>query len=150
MDDFIDIIGFEGTYQINRDGVVKTISTTRDCRYYGTIKKPYADSRGYCAHKFWKDGKFHHKLLHRLMAEAFIPNPENKPTVDHIDRNPSNNVLTNLRWATHTEQLANQERSLQSLSVEEKRIDRNKKKNDWKIRNKIYLVGAKELRDIQI
>jgi len=41
--------------------------------------------------------------LHRLLAEAFIPNPENKPCVDHIDRDPLNNCLSNLRWATHTE-----------------------------------------------
>lgn len=44
-----------------------------------------------------------HKL-HRLIAETFIPNPENKPTVDHIDRNGLNNHVSNLRWATHSEQ----------------------------------------------
>jgi hypothetical protein len=42
-------------------------------------------------------------LIHRLIAEAFIPNPENKPCVDHIDNNPSNNSLENLRWATNQE-----------------------------------------------
>ena len=45
--------------------------------------------------------------VHRLMAETFLPNPHNKPTVDHIDRNPSNNFLSNLRWATQSEQNEN-------------------------------------------
>lgn len=46
-------------------------------------------------------------LLHRLLAEAFIPNPDNKPEVDHIDGNPQNNSLDNLRWSTHKENLNN-------------------------------------------
>lgn len=46
-------------------------------------------------------------LVHRLVAEAFIPNPEQKPTVDHINREPSDNRICNLRWATYKEQVDN-------------------------------------------
>lgn len=53
------------------------------------------------------NGKQSNCLLHRLIALAFLPNPENKPTVDHIDRDKSNNILENLRWAYRWEQQAN-------------------------------------------
>ena len=54
-----------------------------------------------------KNGKIKYYHIHRLVAEAFIPNLENKPTVDHIDRNKLNNVVSNLRWATYKEQNTN-------------------------------------------
>lgn len=56
--------------------------------------------------------RVNHKIraVHRLVAECFIPNPENKPTVDHIDRNEYNNHYRNLRWATMEEQERNQDR----------------------------------------
>lgn len=50
-------------------------------------------------------GKYYY--VHRLVCEAFHKNPQNKPTVDHIDRNPGNNFATNLRWATQSEQNEN-------------------------------------------
>jgi len=58
----------------------------------------------------WRKGHGTQKFVHRLIAECFIPNPEHKPTVDHIDRNPSNNMVSpicNLRWATYKEQTEN-------------------------------------------
>jgi len=148
--EFVDIIGFEGVYQINRLGVVKTISTQRGGRYYGTIKKAFVHKRGYTEHKLWGDGKFHHKFLHRLLAEAFIPNLENKPTVDHIDRNPANNNLSNLRWATHIEQHQNMTTTLKFETADEKRVYENKRKNDWRIKKKLYLKAVEELLNIDV
>lgn len=52
-------------------------------------------------------GRNHKLAVHRLVALAFIPNPENKPCVDHIDRDVSNNDVSNLRWATYHENNSN-------------------------------------------
>lgn len=78
-------------------------------------------------------------LLHRLLAETFIPNPDNKPCIDHIDGNPKNNSLDNLRWVTHKENLNNpvtkakeskSHKGLPSNIIGRKKvwIDKNKKK----------------------
>lgn len=57
--------------------------------------------------RLYKDGKCYAFQLHRVVAKAFIPNPDNKPEVDHIDRNPKNNRVDNLRWITRSENMQN-------------------------------------------
>lgn len=84
------------------------------CREDGAVYAPdnhnqfrwtfgYRQNTGYMAISF----KGKHYNVHRLIAEAFLPNPENKPTVDHINRDRSDNRLENLRWATQLEQSQN-------------------------------------------
>ena len=141
--EFEKIIGFEN-YSINKNGVVKN--------RYGRPIKSFNNGR-YIEYKLYKDGEkiiASHLLLHRLLALQFIPNPENKPTVDHIDQNKLNNDLSNLRWATHIEQHANMSTSLHFETADEKRLYENKRKNDWRIKNKLYLKASKELMDINI
>ena len=60
---------------------------------------------GYMFVNLYKNNKMHSKNVHRLVAQAFIPNPENKPEVNHIDENKTNNHISNLEWVTARENL---------------------------------------------
>ena len=85
-------------YSINELGEVRNDVT-------GKIKKPFQNKQNkYFYIDLWKDNKVKKYPIHRLIAEAFIPNSLNKPTVDHIDGNRANNSIDNLRWATYSEQ----------------------------------------------
>lgn len=84
-------------YSINELGEVRNDRTNH-------IKKPFENkSNGYMTVDLYKNNKSEKVTIHRLLAEAFIPNPEGKTTVDHIDGNRKNNALSNLRWATYSE-----------------------------------------------
>lgn len=85
-------------YSINENGEVRNDIT-------GKLKRPFINkANGYLTVDLWKDNKPFKATIHRLLAEAFIPNPEGKLTVDHKDGNRLNNNLENLRWATYSEQ----------------------------------------------
>ena len=85
-------------YSINENGEVRNDTT-------GNIKKPTENkTNGYLVYDLYEGNKRTKVPVHRLVAEAFIPNPENKPTVDHKDGNRKNNAISNLRWASYSEQ----------------------------------------------
>ena len=85
-------------YSVNENGEVRNDIS-------GKIKSAYiCKGNGYYYVDLWENNKSKNIPLHRIIAEAFIPNPENKPTVDHADGNRQNNKIDNLRWATYSEQ----------------------------------------------
>lgn len=90
------MVGYEGLYLVSNYGEVKNIKTDKISK--GTVNK-----NGYIKISLTKDGKLSNKLIHRLVAEAFIPNTDNKPMVNHIDENPSNCMVNNLEWVTANE-----------------------------------------------
>ena len=105
IEEWKDVIGFEGLYKISNLGNVKSVSRLSLQNHYikEKILKTYVCQGGYLDVHLYKDGKRYHKKIHRMVAEAFIPNPNNFPEVDHIDTNKNNNTVNNLRWVTHSE-----------------------------------------------
>jgi hypothetical protein len=105
-----EIPGFEGYYEISNLTRVRSVSRIIYDKKVGIknlksrILKP-ANFMGYRRVLLCYKGQRVNKLVHRLFAQVFIPNPENKPEVNHIDGNRSNNSLENLEWVTHRENM---------------------------------------------
>jgi len=111
------VVGFEGYYEVSNLGRVRSIDRIviqkgkaglQRHTYRGKILYPVicGQANRHGVH-LYKNGKHHPKLIARIVAEAFIPNPENKSEVDHIDTNPLNDKVENLRWVTHQENCMN-------------------------------------------
>lgn len=101
------IKGFEGFYEVSNTGEVKALERLVENNGSPQHKHEKILKQGgtgrYKMVSLCKDGKVYPRTVHRLVAEAFIPNPDNKPNVDHIDTNPLNNNVDNLRWVTQSE-----------------------------------------------
>lgn len=90
------IVGFDGIYEVSNDGDVRS-RKTRHCR---KLKPKINSKTGYLFVNLYNDGNECTKTVHRIVAEAFIPNPDNLPYVNHIDENKQNNSVENLEWCT--------------------------------------------------
>ena len=98
MEEWRDIPYYEGEYQVSNLGNVKSFKFGKE-----KILKPVKDTDNYLRVVLCKDRKQKSYLIHRLVAEVFIPKIEGKNNVDHIDSNRQNNIYTNLRWCTIAE-----------------------------------------------
>ena len=94
LTNFEDLKDFEGLYKINRNGDVWSC-------IYNKIMTPNLSKDGYLKINLNMNGAGYKRSIHRLLAIQYIPNPDNLPEIDHIDRNKTNNSLENLRWANH-------------------------------------------------
>ena len=105
-----DVIGFEGHYQVSNKGNVRSMDRYVGYKIKGkiriaksAIKIPHINRGGYYQVNLFKDGKYKTKVVHRMVAEAFIENIGEKDQVNHIDGNKTNNNVENLEWCTNSE-----------------------------------------------
>lgn len=112
-----EIDGYEGLYSVSSDGQVFS-------HISGRCLKPLVTRTGYLRVHLVKDHKIKCMAIHRLVAQAFIPNPDNKPTVNHINEDKTDNRFENLEWATFLEQ-----------NIHGTRIERAMAHTDWKRRS---------------
>ena len=91
-----DIKGYEGLYAVTSCGKIWSYRNKK-------FLKPSKDEGGYLRVNLYKNGNCENKKIHRLVAEAYIPNPNNYDTVDHIDFNTTNNYVNNLQWMSRNE-----------------------------------------------
>lgn len=109
---WLPIAGFEGLYEVSNLGRVKSLERTvinnggKQIRHEKILKQNLTNRHRSVV--LCKDGKTYPRLVHRLVAIAFIPNPDSKPVVDHIDTDTENNCVDNLRWATVKENCNNE------------------------------------------
>ena len=98
-----NIKNYEGKYQVSNMGNVKSLNFNNTKRPAILVKK--VNRRGYeyvCLSQY---GKRSYSAVHRLVAEAFIPNPDNKEQINHIDGNKRNNSMYNLEWVSQSENI---------------------------------------------
>lgn len=118
MEIWKDVVGYEGLYQVSNYGNVKRLPHTtrfvqnnkeRTTTRKGCDMKPLVRSHGYLAVQLWGKGGnkrgFKTFSIHRLVAEAFVPNPNGYKEVNHIDENKQNNRADNLEWCTHKQNM---------------------------------------------
>lgn len=97
------VVGYEGIYEVSNFGRVASLErvNARGQIVSSRIKATKPNNRGYIQINLSKDGKQEYRLLHRIVAEAFIPNPEGLPQVNHKDEDKNNNSANNLEWCTN-------------------------------------------------
>ena len=122
---FKPIDGYDN-YFVSNFGNIKNSKTNK-------ILKQKTEKNGYKRIGLFINGNRKMFLIHRLVGKAFLENPDNKPMIDHIDENKSNNNVKNLRWATNQDNLANQGKK-KNNTTGFKGISYNKQKNKYSAR----------------
>jgi len=106
-----DVVGYEGLYKVSSLGRVKGVDRIIKAKFInhetqkvkGQILKPFTNKQGYVRVTLNINQKVNKFSVHRLVAQAFIPNPDNKPQVNHKDEKRDNNNVDNLEWVTAKE-----------------------------------------------
>lgn len=129
-----------GNYEINEKGEIRNHKNNR-------IIKPFKNKNGYIYVSLNANGKQKNYRLHRLIAKAFIPNPNNYPYINHIDMDKTNNDISNLEWCTNSYNMKHAFANKPRIYTEEqKKILKKNVENAWiKTSKKIsrYVDGKK-------
>ena len=119
VEEWRDIKGYEGLYQVSNLGNVKTLARRR---VRESILSP-ENNKGYLRVSLHKNNKHKHCFIHKLVAEHFIPNNNGLPEINHKDENPLNNCVDNLEWCTHKYNLLYGDRRKKVIEKERKAIN---------------------------
>ena len=134
MEEWRDIQGYEGKYQVSNKGRVKALSW-RKCGTGNNQKEHIlkeSETRGYKRVTLSKDGVMKTFSVHKLVAEAFIPNLENKPQIDHINTIRNDNRVENLKWVSAKENNLNPITLSKHCEILKNREDQSKKVGQFK------------------
>lgn len=126
-------------YTIREDGEIRS--------RFGRVIKQRHDGPGYARVELWQNGVGKKYLVHRLLAQAFIPNPDGRPQVNHIDGNKANNSLANLEWVTQSEnQLHAYRAGLQRGYKKPTPLSESHKRalcgSRWRGERRVYIAGG--------
>lgn len=100
IEEWKPVVGYEGLYEVSSLGRVRSLDRFYYRLHKGKVLSPTKDRYGYLTVTLNCNGKSKTIKIHRLVAQAFIENPDNLPQVNHKDENPSNNNVDNLEWCT--------------------------------------------------
>lgn len=144
MEIWKNIEGYEGLYQVSNLGDVKSLERYRENSSKLTperILKGILNNKGYYSVRLYKNKESHFYSVSRLVARTFIPNPKNKPEVNHINGNVKDNSITNLEWVTHRENIDHAVKT--GLTPRGEQNARSKvKESDVKIMREMYAKGG--------
>lgn len=117
-----DVKGYEGRYKVSNLGNVKSLIGRKE-----RVLRPLNQSKGYYKVILYNKGNRENRCIHRLVAESFISNPENKIDVNHKDGNKHNNNVSNLEWNTRSENMKHAYR-IGIISISKKQSEDFKKR----------------------
>lgn len=125
------VVGYEGIYEVHAYGMVRSLDRLikpkgrKPYKKKGVVLKEHL-SNGYYTVQLCRNGNISRKQTHRLVAEAFINNDENKPCVNHKDFNRLNNTYTNLEWCTQKENIRHATDNGRTNAIKGERVNTNK------------------------
>lgn len=147
-DGWVMIEEFAPYYVINEHGQVRSLGGRSGSGK--KMLKPRQNKEGYWHLDLTKDKKRHGRFIHRLVATTFIPNPENKPQINHIDFNPANCHVSNLEWCTPRENVQHTIRHGRKAPQPKGEDNKNSKLTNEQVREIKRLYGSMLTRDLAI